>query len=108
NGIFSEIIRRKEEYLEKSLSGMVVRDAQIYQIFQEHLNKQTEHLKNMICLTQDKIETQLELIASMSKDSSILEKLREKQLGSYNYDLMKEDEIFIEEFVNLQKFLKEG
>lgn len=108
NIVFSDIIRRKEEYIEKSRSGMVARDAQIYQIFQEHLNAQTEKLKNRISFSQDKIEEQLEVIASMSKEIATLEKLRDKQLATHQYDLMKADEIFIEEFVNLQKFLQEA
>lgn len=108
NIVFSDIIRRKEEYIEKSRSGMVARDAQIYQIFQEHLNAQTEKLKNLICFSQDKIEAQLEVIAEMSKEISTLEKLRDKQIAAHQYELMKADEIFIEEFVNLQKFLQEA
>lgn len=108
NIVFSDIIRRKEEYIEKSRSGMVARDAQIYQIFQEHLNTQTEKLKNLICFSQDKIEAQLEVIAEMSKEISTLEKLRDKQIATHQYELMKADEIFIEEFVNLQKFLQEA
>lgn len=108
NLVFSDIIRRKEEYIEKSRSGMVARDAQIYQIFQEHLNAQIEKLKNLICFSQDKIEAKLEVIAEMSKEISTLEKLRDKQIAAHQYELMKADEIFIEEFVNLQKFLQEA
>lgn len=65
--------------------------------------QQEIHLKEQQAIQkQAEIEAQLSVVVEATKEVKKLEKLEEKQLEEYNLAAGKENERFIEEFVNTQ------
>jgi flagellar FliJ protein len=59
-----------------------------------------------IALKENQVEKQLNVVIEATKEVNILEKLKERKLEEYTYELMKEEELFIEEFVSNQRVRK--
>jgi flagellar FliJ protein len=63
-------------------------------------------LRRMIAFKEQEIENQLQVVIEQSKEVNTLDKLEERQYEEYQYVQMKEEEIFIEEFVSNQSSRK--
>ncbi|MCL1904095.1 MAG: flagellar FliJ family protein [Oscillospiraceae bacterium] len=60
-------------------------------------------LRRRIAAKEDEIAAQLEVVVESNKEVNTLEKLEERQLEEYNYAALKEEELFIDEFVSNQR-----
>jgi len=89
-----------EEYTQCSMSGITVQEISVYKNFLAKLKQQIEDIIAEIDLAEIRIQNQLSVVVVISQDISTIEKLKEKQLNQYNYQLNKSEEILIEEFVN--------
>lgn len=71
-----------------------------HKYYMSSLNEQIKHCINQIELIQKKIDEQLQAVISATKEVNTLEKLEGKQLDEYKKAELKENELFIEEFVS--------
>jgi len=60
-------------------------------------------LRRAITAKEREVEIQLQVVVEATKEVNTLEKLEERQLEEYRYAEMKEEELFIEEFVSNQR-----
>ena len=112
--IISEIVRKEaeialleeeyrgsnDEFNRKKSEGMSILDATGYKrhIFIVQNRIKEEYLK-LDALRQKEAAKRQEVVAAKVESSSI-DKLKEKHIEVYNKSVMKEEEIFIEEFVS--------
>lgn len=89
-----------EEYRERSLEGIPVMDARVYENglrgMEETIQLETEVLEE---LKKQEEEKRNEVIEAR-KDTASIEKLKEKKLAEYQKEMTKADEAFVEEFVS--------
>jgi flagellar FliJ protein len=68
------------------------------------LKQQEGHeTRRAIAMKEQEVEVQLQVVVEATKEVNTLEKLEERQLEEYRYAEMKEEELFIEEFVSNQR-----
>ncbi len=88
-----------EEYRTLKSEGMTIGEAQFYQSglrAQElAIQRETDKLDKL----KKREEKKREEVVEAKKDTSSLEKLKEKKLDSYQKAVQKSEEVFIEEFV---------
>ncbi|MCL2633523.1 MAG: flagellar FliJ family protein [Oscillospiraceae bacterium] len=61
--------------------------------------QEAHEMRRLITLKEREIERQLNVVIEATKEVNTLEKLEERQLEEYRHKEMKEQELFIEEFV---------
>lgn len=101
-------IESNEVYKEKSSKSIMPYEIKFYKDYMNSILssiKKTEDEKELILR---KIEAKKQEIIDLNVEISSIEKLKERKLSKYNYQVQKMEEILIEEFVssssiNLQK-----
>lgn len=106
NAIAEKISSYEEEFdkvsLEmqtKSAKGITVLEIKGYDYRLESIRHQLKQLENEKKVLEQAAERQLKVVIAVSQEVSGLDKLQEKQLEEYNYDLAKSEELFISELV---------
>ena len=69
--------------------------------------QEVHELRRTIALKEQEVEQQLQVVIEATKEVNTLEKLEERQLEEYRYAEMKEEELFIEEYVSNQRMRKQ-
>lgn len=98
--LWAKYYKTDNEYKEKSSNSIMpyeIAQYKDYLTFITNFIKKKEEEKDLII---KKIEAKKQEIINMNIEISTLEKLREKKLAKYNYQLQKVEEILIEEFVS--------
>jgi len=97
-----------EEYRNRSAEGIAITDALAYQANlrarEREIKAETEHLAE---LRKQEEAKRMEVVEA-KKDTSSIEKLREKKLNTYNIAIAKGEEQFIEEFVSSRRSVAAG
>ena len=62
--------------------------------------QEAHEMRRLIAHKELEVERQLQVVIEATKEVSTLEKLEERQLEEHRYAEMKEEELFIEEFVS--------
>lgn len=97
-----------EEYRIRSAEGIAITDALAYQANlrarEREIKAETERLAE---LRKQEEAKRLEVVEA-KKDTSSIEKLREKKLDTYNIAIAKGEEQFIEEFVSSRRSVAAG
>ncbi len=88
-----------EEYSVKAAAGMSVNDIVMFKNFHTALIRQIKEKEDTLKRLEEDISHQLAVVVQASKDVNSLEKLKEKQLEEYKFNLNKSEERFIEEYV---------
>ena len=87
------------EYCRRKAEGMTIMDAMMYEsglrVLERDIERETERLAQLRKLEEAKREEVIEA----KKETSSLEKLKEKKLDIYQKAVAKSEETFIEEFV---------
>lgn len=87
------------EYCRRKAEGMTITDAMMYEsglrVLERDIERETERLAQLRKLEEAKREEVIEA----KKETSSLEKLKEKKLDVYQKAVAKSEETFIEEFV---------
>ena len=86
--------------------GLTVPQIQTAKNYIERLKDEAEELLQDIEDAKQDVEMQVQLVVSITKDIKIMEKLKDKKQSEYNKLLQKDQEQFIEEFVNTSKQMK--
>ncbi|MCI9075680.1 MAG: flagellar export protein FliJ [Dorea sp.] len=88
-----------EELRQNKMDGVTIREIHTYENYLESLGLQIlqkkEHLKQL----RVKEEAKRNEVVEAKKETSSIDKLKEKKLDAYNKEVQKEEEQFIEEFV---------
>ena len=93
-----------EEFAVKAAEGMSVNDITMFKNFHSALFRQIKDAEEKIADLDRKIQNQTEVVVRASKDVNSLEKLRDKQLEEYRFNVAKSEEQFIEEYVSVSSF----
>lgn len=89
-----------EDYRDQAMEGMPITDALMYQnalrAAEQEIQRETKRLEEL----QAEAERRREKMVDAKKETSSIEKLREKKLDAYHKAEAKSEELFIEEFVS--------
>lgn len=88
------------EYRRRAEEGLVLTEALMYQsglrAAEQEIQRQTKRLEELQAVEEEKREQ----VVEAKKDTSSIEKLKEKKLDAYHKAEAKSEEAFIEEFVS--------
>lgn len=89
-----------EDYRDRALEGMPITEALMYQsalrASEQEIQRETKRLEEF----QAEAERRREKMVEAKKETSSIEKLREKKLDAYHKAEAKSEELFIEEFIS--------
>ncbi len=94
------------EFTNKSSVSISVGELAYYKMLMNSILKQIENKEEEKQNLLKKIEAKRQEIISMNMEISSLDKLKEKEFEKYNKVFMKNEEIFIEEFVSNKSITK--
>ena len=100
DGLWSKYRAYNAEYSQRKIEGMTILDATIYQSGLRHMGtviqQETERLETL----RKEEEAKRQEVVEAKKETSSLDKLKEKKLDLYNKSVQKAEEILIDEFVS--------
>lgn len=103
----SEIQRLEEERYScgkeldaRRYRGMSINEIRTYENYLEALRLKIRRKQEELIKLQEEEEKKKEEVVEAKKETSSIEKLRERKLEEYNRQVQKEEEQFIEEFVS--------
>lgn len=96
--------RFQQEWNEKAAAGLSIREHQQYQQYLDRLHRQIRLEKHKLEELVRKAEAKREEVVEMNKETTTLEKLKEKKKAEYDKAEAKEHDLFIEEFVSKSLF----
>lgn len=100
DGLWSKYRAYNAEYSRRKIEGMTILDATIYQSGLRHMEtviqQETERLETL----RKEEEAKRQEVVEAKKETSSLDKLKEKKLDLYNKSVQKAEEILIDEFVS--------
>ncbi len=89
-----------EEFCENKKTGLMITEALVYEsglrAMELQIQKETERLKELRKIEEEKRSA----VVEAKKETTSLEKLKEKKLDLYQKAVQKSEETFIEEFVS--------
>ncbi len=91
------------EYRTRCSEGMEIKDVLAWQAALRARERGIEAAVRKLDLLKKKAEEKRQEVVAAKQDTSSIEKLREKQLSSYNMAVAKSEEKFIEEFVTSRR-----
>ena len=91
------------EYRTRCSEGMEIKDVLAWQAALRAREREIEAAVRKLDLLKKKAEEKRQEVVAAKQDTSSIEKLREKQLSSYNMAVAKSEEKFIEEFVTSRR-----
>ena len=78
---------------------MTVIQITMFKSYHQSLSQQIKELEESIEKMETRVQRQLKVVVEATKEVSSLEKLEEKQLEAYNFQVAKAEEQFISEYV---------
>lgn len=92
-----------EEYRQRTETGLLVTEALMYQTGLRSIELEIQRETEKLDALRAKEEEKRAQVVEAKKDTSSIEKLREKKLDAYQKEAAKSEEIFIEEFVSTMR-----
>ena len=89
-----------QEFNRRKTEGISILDALKYEQYLRAMERQIEEARQFLAELQKQEEAKRREVVEAKKDTSSLEKLREKKLDLYNKEAAKAEEQFLEEFVS--------
>ena len=93
------------EFTERKLEGITILDAMQYEQSLRATERQIEEAVEILERLRAEAEAKRLEVVEAKKDTSSIEKLREKKLDSYNKAVQKSEELIIEEFVTTTRVM---
>lgn len=103
-----KIIDTDNKYVEKSKLCISPVEILAYKDYLDRLYAEKKELFMQKHIINNKIENKKKDIIQMNMEISTLEKLREKKLEDYNYQVQKAEEQLIEEFISMSSVFEKG
>lgn len=94
-----------EEFLQRKLEGLTILDAMQYEQYLRAAEREIEAAAARLEELQKQEEAKRAEVVEARKETSSIEKLREKKLDSYNRAVQKSEEALIEEFVTTARVM---
>ena len=89
----------------RKLEGITILDAMQYEQYLRATERQIEEAVEILERLRAEAEAKRLEVVEAKKDTSSIEKLREKKLDSYNKAVQKSEELIIEEFVTTTRVM---
>lgn len=80
--------------------GTMIRDISTYENYMEALRIRIENKTKELVVLQNQEEEKKQQVIEAKKETSSIDKLKERKIEEYNKQLQKQEELFIEEFVS--------
>jgi len=94
-----------EEFTQRKMEGITVLDAMQYEQYLRAAERQIEEATALLEKLRRQAEEKRSEVVEAKKETSSIEKLREKKLDSYNKAVQKSEELVIEEFVTTTRVM---
>ena len=94
------------EFTRHKLSGISIVDAMKYEQYLRAMERQIEEAHQLLQDLQKQEEAKRREVVEAKKDTSSIEKLREKKLEVYNKAVQKSEENLIDEFVTTKRIME--
>ena len=88
------------EFARRKAEGITIVDAMKYDQYLRARERELEEAYQRLEELKQQAEKKRQEVVEAKKETSSIEKLREKKLGEYNKAVEKSEELFIEEFVS--------
>ena len=95
-----KVVRYSNDLVTSSAVGLPAAEISMRKRYIVTLQQEIHECEQRAILKQQEIDKQLSVVVDATKDVRTLEKLEEKQLEEYKAAEVKENELFIEEFVS--------
>ena len=93
------------EFTERKLEGITILDAMQYEQYLRAMEREIQEAVLELERLRQEEEAKRAQVVEAKKDTSSIEKLREKKLDSYNKAVQKSEELIIEEFVTTTRVM---
>ena len=94
------------EFNRRKLEGLSILDAIKYEQVLRAMEREIEEARERLRELQKQAEKKREQVVEAKKDTSSIEKLREKKLENYNKTVQKGEEALIDEFVTTKRIME--
>lgn len=101
--LWQEYRAYSEEYRQRTAEGLVMTEALMYQTGLRSIEREIQRETEKLDALRAKEEAKRAEVVEAKKDTSSIEKLREKKLDAYHKEEAKSEEVFIEEFVSTMR-----
>ena len=95
-----------QEFNRRKLEGISILDAMKYEQYLRSSERQLEEAYQHLAELQKQEEAKREQVVEAKKETSSIEKLREKKLEGYNKAVQKSEEAMIDEFVMTRRAME--
>ena len=106
--LWQEYRAYSEEYRQRSAEGLVMTEALMYQSGLRSIEREIQRETEKLDALRAKEEAKRAEVVEAKKETSSIEKLREKKLDAYHKEEAKSEEIFIEEFVSTMRVVSQA
>ena len=106
--LWQEYRAYSEEYRQRSAEGLVMTEALMYQTGLRSIEREIQRETEKLDALRAKEEAKRAEVVEAKKETSSIEKLREKKLDAYHKEEAKSEEIFIEEFVSTMRVVSQA
>ena len=94
------------EFNQRKMEGLSILDAMKYEQYLRSSERQLEEAYDRLEELRKQEEAKLSEVVEAKKETSSIEKLREKKLDSYNKAVQKSEESLIDEFVTTKRIME--
>lgn len=94
-----------EEFAQRKLEGITIVDAMKYDQYLRAMERQLEEAYRRLEQLKEQAEKKRQEVVEAKKETSSIEKLREKKLDSYNKAVQKSEEAMIDELVSTKRVM---
>ena len=94
-----------EEFSRRKLEGITIVDAMKYEQYLRAMERQLEEAYQRLEQLRKQAEEKRQEVVEAKKETSSIEKLREKKLDSYNKAVQKSEESMIDELVSTKRVM---
>ena len=102
-GLETDYRETDAEFSQRKLEGIAILDAMRYEQYLRAMERQIQQAVFRLEELQRQAEAKREEVVEAKKDTSSIEKLKEKKLDSYNKAVEKSEEAMIDEFVSTKR-----
>lgn len=106
--LWQEYRAYSEEYRQRTAEGLVMTEALMYQTGLRSIEREIQRETEKLDALRAKEEAKRAEVVEAKKDTSSIEKLREKKLDAYHKEEAKSEEVFIEEFVSTMRVVSQA
>lgn len=101
-------IELNEEYREEKMTGLTVAEAMTYEMGLQVIETEIRRAKEKLRELERRAEAKRVEVVEARKETTSIEKLREKRLDAYQKEIQKSEERFIDDLVSARAEYRQG